>query len=975
MDRMRRTMGNRAAVLAALMLMAATPAARAQTQAELEALRGDTLARINAVRSLAGLDPVVLDPELSRGAQEHALYLVANRVDPRSDVHSQDARLPGASAAGARAAAASVIMERVPPTDAVSFHLSTLFHRLPLVAPGLRSIGVGAARGEPWVWATVLDVQSGLGASTRKEPVWIPGDRSTGIPTTFGLARPGLVVHESPDPLAGDLSAGYPITVGFPKGSKISGVEFRLSGPAGAVPVYVFWPDRPPAGVTAAYLMDSVAAVPKDPLSRNTRYRATLKATVDGKPYEAAVEFSTGDDTGLPALEGAAPAEPEHAYWFEKASGYGPWGLMDETGRVLLEPRFDAVRPFAERRAAVNAGGESSISGRVSGGLWGLVDTRGGVMVQPRYDELRDFSGGRAAFRVGKLWGFLDPAGREAIAARYDEARDFSEGLAAVRAGTAWGFIDTAGKTALPFAYEGAGPFSEGKAAVRLGGKWGYVGVDGRMVIAAAWDQAWPFSEGFAPVRTGGPWGLVDAAGRVAVEPAWDLLMPPSAGRAVAGRAGLQGLIDLAGRQVLAPTYASIDSFSEDRALVEDRSGRLSFIDRDGKQVAGWFLHAEPFSGGRAAVADTRQAGFIGPDGAWLLKNPTWSSVAEYEGPLAPVELRDMDQAIDATGRVLWAGRLESLSQSSLGEGLLAVNGVESGYARLDGGKPFMKVPYWTRRFSQGLAAVRDPGGRWGYLDAAGTLVVPPRFDDAGDFADGLAPVKLGKLWGYADRTGRMAIPARWDFASVFVGGRAVVRLGTRMGIIDAAGREVLPLGERTVGQRSRAEGEAGWFVVTEGGKAGFMDASGSWKLRPAFGGARGFSEGLAAVLSGSLWGYADTAGKMAIPARYQEAWPFSEGLARVKSGDRYGYIDRTGKTVIPFEFAGGREALGGTVWLAVGEGGLPPRWGLATLAGEWLIPPSFDAVLKTWPGGATVRFRTGPSAWVDRDGKIIKQW
>ncbi len=961
-----------------VLLVLALQALQAQSSAELEALRAGTLERINAIRSMAGLEPVTLDAELSRGAQEHALYLIKNKVDSRADVHTQDQRLPGASAAGFKAAQAAVIMERVPPTDAISFHLSTLFHRLPLVAPGLKTIGIGAAKGDPWVWASVIDVQSGLQSSRWKEAVWVPGNRGTNIPTTFGLARPGLVVHESPNPLGNDLSAGYPITVSFPAGTRIADVNFVLTGPGGPLPLYVFWPEKPPAGVGPEYMMHSAAAIPQDPLSINTRYRAVLQAMVNGKPYEAAIEFTTGDNAKLPGPEGKPSTEPLYAYWFEASPDSDLWGLMDETGRTLLEPRFSSVDHFREKRAAVNEGGEVSITGRVSGGKWGLVDTRGTVLLEPKFDELTAFSEGKAGFRQGKLWGYIDLSGKISITPSYESGRVFSEGMAAVKKNKLWGFLDAAGKEVIPLAYTQAGSFSEGKAAVELNGRWGYINKKGKFIISPAFDQAWPFSEGFAPVRVGAFWGLVDEAGKIAIKPEWDAVFPPSGGRVVVGKGGLQGLSDLTGRLILEPAYRSIGVMSEGRALVENSKLMQGYIDADGKLISGWFLHAQPFSEGRAAVADTKHAGFIGLDGRWIIENPSWSYIENYEGPLALVFLKRMDQVISTDGRVLWHGGINSLSFNSLGQGMLAYNGNagQSGFINLDGNAVMEKVPYALKAFSEGLAPIRDDKSRWGYIDAKGSVVIVPRFDEAEKFGDGLAPVKLGKLWGYVDKTGRMAIEARYDFASPFLNSRAVVRTNGLMGVIDRNGKEIIPLGSHSVSIRGGKAAEAGWFVVREGGKAGFMNDSGSWVIKPTFDAARNFTEGLSAVMADGKWGYADPQGRIALSAQFQEAWPFSGGLARVKKDGNYGYIDKTGKTIIPFLFRDGREAFAGFVWLAEGNGDFPPRWGLADFFGAWVIPPMFDEVLETWPGRASVRFKDeGPSAYINREGKIIRQW
>jgi hypothetical protein len=44
------------------------------------------------------------------------------------------------------------------------------------------------------------------------------------------------------------------------------------------------------------------------------------------------------------------------------------WGFIDATGAFRIEPRFEAVRSFAEGLAPVKGGGK-----------WGYIDTRGGV--------------------------------------------------------------------------------------------------------------------------------------------------------------------------------------------------------------------------------------------------------------------------------------------------------------------------------------------------------------------------------------------------------------------------------------------------------------------------------------------------------------------------------------------------------------------------------------------------------------------
>jgi hypothetical protein len=74
------------------------------------------------------------------------------------------------------------------------------------------------------------------------------------------------------------------------------------------------------------------------------------------------------------------------------------------------------------------------------------------------------------------------------------------------------------------------------------------------------------------------------------------------------------------------------------------------------------------------------------------------------------------------------------------------------------------------------LFAASEPGalfpieeqGRWGYIAADGRTVLKPVYDEAAHFAEGLAPVKIGKLFGYIDPAGAVVIAPRFDEARFF---------------------------------------------------------------------------------------------------------------------------------------------------------------------------------------------------------------
>lgn len=156
-----------------------------------------------------------------------------------------------------------------------------------------------------------------------------------------------------------------------------------------------------------------------------------------------------------------------------------------------------------------------------------------------------------------------------------------------------------------------------------------------------------------------------------------------------------------------------------------------------------------------------------------------------------------------------------------------------------------------------------EPFAVWGYRNQSGEVVIAPRFGKAGEFADGLAPVRLLSQWGYVDARGRLAIPARFVRAREFSEGLGAAATG------DARAPR--------------------W---------GFLETSGEWAIAPRFADASSFSRGLAAARDETgQWGYIDREGTWSIAPRFESAAPFDdEGRAEVELAGEPVVIDRYGQ-------------------------------------------------------------------------------
>lgn len=276
-------------------------------------------------------------------------------------------------------------------------------------------------------------------------------------------------------------------------------------------------------------------------------------------------------------------------------------------------------------------------------------------------------------------------------------------------------------------------------------------------------------------------------------------------------------------------------------------------------------------------------------------------------------------------------------------------------------------------------------GTRYGYIDHTGRVAIPPRFEDALDFQDGLASVRIGRFWGAIDATGELRVPAEHAHALWYQDGLAAESLdehGSRYVFVDRQGRRTMPPQSGPV-QSPFSEGLSVQFTCP-----GYMDRSGRCRIRmqPGWHELADFHEGLAAVRVGEDWGFINKNGRLVIPARFQRAYTyffqagclfdddagdpprFSERLAAVKVGKLAGFIDWTGRVVIEPRFEAALPFSEGRA--AIREGG---KWGFVDRSGAVIIEPRFDEVREFSEGLAAVR-QGKHWGYIDPEGAVAIQ-
>ena len=282
--------------------------------------------------------------------------------------------------------------------------------------------------------------------------------------------------------------------------------------------------------------------------------------------------------------------------------------------------------------------------------------------------------------------------------------------------------------------------------------------------------------------------------------------------------------------------------------------------------------------------------------------------------------------------------------------------------------------PYGTATSGKArpLLAVQQ-GNRWGYADLDGRLVIPPRFELAYDYSEGLARVRSQGVDLFLGESGKAAFvldnaQAIGDFSE----GLAPVRVDGKIGYVDRNGTFVI------MPQFDEAYAFAsGVARVAVGGKTGVIDTTGHWVLSSDGATAHApvpyqdFSEGLAPFGSIERCGYVTNRGEVAIEANFASCRHFSEGLAAIQRADgAAAFIDRNGKEV----FGGFGDALAfadGLAPAATAETDGTLRWGFVDHEGRWVIPARYEEVHIFQEGLAAVR-QNGRFGYVDRSGRVV---
>ena len=153
------------------------------------------------------------------------------------------------------------------------------------------------------------------------------------------------------------------------------------------------------------------------------------------------------------------------------------YGFIDETGHVVIEPKYTGAQTFQEGRAVVNTA-ENYMN------AFGLIDRNGRLIIKPAYNDILPLGEGRLAVGkaldekqpfIGSRYAITDTSGLFLTDFVYYDVGNYEKGLASVDDGRNTFFIGKNGKA------ETGLPIVHGNGTVRIVGNLIEANVDNRL--------------------------------------------------------------------------------------------------------------------------------------------------------------------------------------------------------------------------------------------------------------------------------------------------------------------------------------------------------------------------------------------------------------------------------------------------------------------------------------------------------------
>lgn len=365
----------------------------------------------------------------------------------------------------------------------------------------------------------------------------------------------------------------------------------------------------------------------------------------------------------------------------------------------------------------------------------------------------------------------------------------------------------------------------------------------------------------------------------------------------------LYGFVSHEGKIIVPAKYEFVDDFSSSAAMV-GRADKISYVDIEGEELMPFeWEDGMPFERELAVVMKDDYLGVINKVGGVIIPAEYDNIYLDKTSPIL-TEREGVYRFYSRRGKPLFSeyenARPYAFSRAVVKEGE-ELNVISTSGEKLFGGQ-YKDI----RIISDTLMVIQDTTGLWSLANIQGEILTKKKYEQIGDFSEGLAPVVLKGKYGYIDIYGaeKIAVNTSYNASSLkdvaFKDSRARTTYRGKHGMIDPTGRRLVPnLFDDIITSTQ-------WPVpVQKGGLWGYVGKGGvNIAIRCTYDAVQPFVNGRAIVVKKGMWGVINTSGQIVIPLEYSNIEPISSGrMYIVAQSGKMGIISADGKTILPIEY------------------------------------------------------------------------
>lgn len=359
-------------------------------------------------------------------------------------------------------------------------------------------------------------------------------------------------------------------------------------------------------------------------------------------------------------------------------------------------------------------------------------------------------------YEQNDLTGYINANGKKIIQPEYETVTDFYEGLAVVSRNDSVFYINKENTNPFNKFYSEAYTFKNGLAAVKEGTKWSFINRQGQ-VVKGDFEEISELSNSVYVVKQNAKYGAVDQSGQTIIEPRFQKLGDFKNEFAYYMENGKYGFVSKTG-YVQKAEYDWISDFSDNIAIIK-QNNLYGLTDSKGQVIlpAGYDLVLKA-NNSVFIIIKNDQYGFFSGKGCFI-------TAIAYD------YLKEKPTEFYTNGHVF---KLLKKGEQGIIDG---------------NGKPLIDFgTYDEVNFaSNGLIKVKRKN-KYGYVDRKLSLVIPYKFEEAGDFTDSLAIVNYKQKNSLINTQGK----------EVFTSGEEIKKLskhyfvvGEGEGIVNSRGEKV----------------------------------------------------------------------------------------------------------------------------------------------------------------------------------------